>query len=166
MTDAGNLLEEVWQHHEALRATRALPRLRLTRLATPVPERIGSRADLEQRIATLDTAYTGWCRRESRVVRTPCASLAEFGPPLDGEWVSLDGTTSIRLVFAGSVWQFFTLSEVPHGDAVLREDVAMLGHDGEILRYAVYWAGRVEDPAGLRRMACRLTGLGGKDTRV
>jgi hypothetical protein len=151
MTDACTVLKA---------AGAGFPDLVLTRFEVRAVETLTTIAAVEQRIAELDTGHAGWCRRESWVGAVPAASHAGHGPPLDGEWVSDDGGTSLRLMLADGVWRLFTICEPGHGRPALREDVALCGHNRTTLHYALYWAAPARDPAGLRRIACRFTGFG------
>ena len=114
MIEGSDLLGATHRDYEALRRhdrNTILAPLALIHLDVATPQYMSSRADIEQRIAELDVSHTGWCRRESWAGPTPCAPTAEAGPPLDGEWVSRDGASSLRLAFVGGCWTFWMLSE-------------------------------------------------------
>jgi len=163
MTAAIKQLADDWEKlARGVGAKWRLPKLATTRLR--VDTRIcETRDEVQSRVVDLETTWSGWSRRESRVERCgPGFQLRpdDAGAPLDGEWVSPDGGQSIRLLYDGRRWRLITLAE-GDGEPVLREDVTLVAarpKDGAPC-YAVYWGPRPGDPSGLARLATRFLGF-------
>lgn len=180
MHDA-DLIERLALDSEALSlANGALSGLGLTPL---VACRLGRTVDLLETPEAVEEALreklsdlrAGWVRRESwagRVDRAPGdPGRRTGGVLLEGEW-ALTPDRSLSLLYDGCRWRLLTFTEsAGEGAPALRENVRLIGRDGDDLRYAVYWGAPAEladpvdgadaaSPSAIRRFAARLTGIG------
>lgn len=166
MTTTG-LIQQLAEDQKAL-VNGALSGLGLSDLRsvslTATPEVLLAPDTVEDAISRrVTTLLAGWLRRESwaGTVEEGDPGRDEAGVLLEGEW-ALTETESLSLFYDGRNWRLITLTEGASegtGTPALREDVEMIGRDGRVLGYAVYWGAPDGDPSAIRRIASRLVGI-------